>query len=111
MQRQKKSVKESFQAISEQIKKPADVLLGIQAGVALVLRNLISWSVRYLLVFDNYDNPNAFPNIADYIPQSDLRTILVLSRYANSDTLVLVQSDHFIKLHGLEEDAAILLLT
>ncbi len=105
------SVQRSFQAISEQIKKPADVLSDIQARVALVRRMFSSWSVQWLLIFDNYDNPNAFPNIADYIPQSELGAILVTSRHANSDTLVLDQSDHFIKLHGLEEDAALLLLT
>ncbi len=57
------SVKGSFQAISEQIRKPADILPDIQARVDLVLRTFSSWSVQWLLVFDNYDNPHAFSNI------------------------------------------------
>ena len=105
------STKGSFWAISEEIKRPADVLHDIEARVSFVLRELSSWSIRWLLVFDNYDNLDAFPNITDFIPQNDLGAILVTSRHADSDALVLDQSNHFIKLHGLEEDAAILLLT
>ena len=105
------STKGSFWAISEEIKRPADVLHDIKARVNFVLREHSSWSIRWLLVFDNYDNLDAFPNITDFIPQNDLGPILVTSRHADSDTLVLDQSNHFIKLHGLEEDAAIFLLT
>ncbi len=76
-----------------------------------MLRMFSSWSFQWLLVFDNYDNPNAFPNIADFIPQSELGAILVTSRHADSYTLVLDQSNNFIRLQGLEEAAAILLFT
>ena len=105
------SVKGSFQAISEQIRKPADILSDIQARVDLVLRTFSSWSVQWLLVFDNYDNPHAFSNIEDFIPRSEFGAILVTSRHADSNTLVLGQSNHFISLQGLQKDAAILLLT
>ena len=105
------STKGSFWAISEEIKRPAHVLHDTEARVNFVLRELSSWSIQWLLVFDNYDNLDAFPNITDFIPQNDLGAILVTSRHADSDALVLGQSNHFIKLHGLEEDAAILLLT
>ena len=105
------SVKGSFQAISEQIKKPTDVLPDIQAKVDFVLQIFNSWPAQWLWVLDNYDNPSDFPNVADFIPQSNLGAILVTSRHADSDTLVLDQSNHFIKLHGLEESAAILLLS
>ena len=105
------SVKGSFQTISEQIKKPTDVLPDIQARVAFVLKIFCSWPAHWLLVLDNYDNPSAFPNIADFIPQSSLGAILVTSRHADSDTLVLDQSNQFIKLYGLEESAAVLLLS
>ena len=104
------SVKGSFQTISEQIKKPTDSLPDTQVRVAFVLRIFRSWPTQWLLVFDKYDNPSAFPNIADFIPQK-LGAILVTSRHANSDTLVLDQMIHFVKLQGLEEDAAILLLS
>ena len=105
------STKGSFQEISEQIKKPADTLHDTKARIGLVLRMLSSWPIRWLLVFDNYDNPETFPNIRDFIPQSELGAILVTSRHADSDMLVLDQENHLIKLYGLEEKPAILLLT
>lgn len=61
-------------------------------------------------MFDNYDNPNTFPNIAEFIPQSELGAILVTSRHVDSRTLVLDQSNCFITLQGLERDDAIFLL-
>ena len=79
--RMEASVKEGFQAIFEQIKKPAGVVSDIQARVAIVLRMFSSWPVRWLLVIDNYDDPNAFPKIADLIPQGELGAILVTSRH------------------------------
>ena len=104
------NVRGSFQAISELIKKPTDILPDIKARVALVLRMLSSWLVQWFLVFDNYDNPTAFPNIADFIPQTGHGAVLITSRHADSDALVLDQRDHFIKLSSLEEEAAIRLL-
>ena len=71
------SVKGSFQAISEQIKKPTDVLPDIQARVDFVLQIFHSWPAQWLLVLDNYDNPSDFPNVADFIPQSNLGAILL----------------------------------
>ena len=62
------------------------------------------------MVFDNYDNPDTFPNIRDFIPQSELGAILVTRRHPDSNTLVVNQSNHFIELFGLEEDAAVALL-
>ena len=105
------STKESFCAMSEEIKKPADSIHDTKARVDLVLQTLSYWSIRWLLVFDNYDNPNGFPNIADFIPQNELGATLVTTRHADSDVLVLDQKNHSIKLDRLEEDAAILLLT
>lgn len=68
-----------------------------------------SWTVQWLLVFDNYDAPDSFPNIRDFIPRSGLGAILVTSRHPDSNALVIDQS-HFIELSGLEEDAAVALL-
>ena len=62
------------------------------------------------MVFDNYDNPDTFPNIRDFIPQSELGAILVTSKHPDSNALVVNQNNHFIELFGLEEDAAVTLL-
>lgn len=104
------STKESFWAISEQIKKPNDVLHNIKARIDFVLQFLGSWSIQWLLVFDEYDDPNAFPNIAEFFPQNDLGAILVTSRHADSETLVFDPCYFFFQSHGLGEDAAMLLL-
>ena len=78
-------VEGSFQSISERIKKQTDYLPDINARVAFVLRMLTSWTIQWLMVFDNYDNPDTFPNIRDFIPRSELGAILVTSRHPDSD--------------------------
>ena len=103
-------VEGSFQYISERIKKQTDYLPDTNARVAFVLRMLTSWKIQWLMVFDNYDNPDTFPNIRDFIPQSKLGAILVTSRHPDSCALVVNQSNHYIALFGLQEDAAVALL-
>ena len=103
-------VEGSFHSISERIKRRTDYLPDVNARVAFVLKMFTSWTVRWLMVFDNYDNPDTFPNIQDFIPQSELGAILVTSRHADSDALVVKQSNHFLELFGLEESAAVALL-
>ncbi len=71
---------------------------------------LTSWTVQWLMVFDNYDNLATFPNIRDFIPQSKFSAMLVTSRHPGSNDLVINQSNHFIELFGLEESAAVALL-
>lgn len=69
-----------------------------------------SWTVQWLIVFYNYDNPDTFPNLRDFIHQSELGAILVTSWHPDSNTLVVNQSNHLIELFGLEEDSAVALL-
>ena len=80
----KETVRGSFQSISERIKLQTDYLPDINARVALVLKRLTSWTVQWLMVFDNYDNPDTFQNIRDFIPQSELGAVLVTSRHPDS---------------------------
>lgn len=62
------------------------------------------------MVFDNYDNMDAFRNIRHFIPQSEFGAILVTSRRPDSNALVTNQSNHSIELFGLKENAAVSLL-
>lgn len=62
------------------------------------------------MAFDNYDNMDAFRNIRDFIPQSELGAMLVTSRRPDSKALVVNQSNHFIELFGLKENAPVALL-
>ncbi len=104
------SVKGSFQAISECIKAETDYLPNIDARVAFVLRKFTSWTVQWLMVFDNYDNPDTFLNIRDFIPQSERGAVLFTSRHPDSNALVISQTNRFLELSGLDESAAVALL-
>ncbi len=103
-------VERSFQAISERIKRRTDNLPDINAIVTFVLKIFTSWTAQWLMVFDNYDNPDILPNIRDFIPQSQHGAILVTSRHPDSNTLVINQSNHYLELFGLEKSAAVALL-
>ena len=104
-------VEGSSQSISERIKRRTDDLPDLKARVAFVQRKLASWTVKWLMVFDNYDNPDTFPNIQDFIPGSEFGAILVTSRHPDSIELVINHRSHFIKLFGLDENDAVTLLT
>ncbi len=103
-------VERSFQSISEPIQRQKDYLLDVNARMAVVLKMFTSWTVQWLMEFDNYDNPDTFPNIRDFIPQSERGPILVTSRHPDSNALVINQSNHFLELVGLEESVAVALL-
>ena len=103
-------VESSFQSISERIKRQTDDLPDIKGKAAFVLKMFTSWTVPWLMIFDNYDNPDTFPNIQDFIPQSEFRAILITSRHSGSNALVIDQSSHFLEVSGLEESAAVALL-
>ncbi len=100
----------SFQSISERIKSPTDHLPDSDARVAFVLRALTSRFTSWLLVFDNYDDPTAFPNIRDFFPENDLGAILVTGRHADAGALVIGRDIGFIQLPGLDKEAALALL-
>ena len=56
-------VERSFQSISERIEREKDYLPDVTTRVAFVLKIFTFWTVQWLMVFDNYDNPATFPNI------------------------------------------------
>lgn len=58
------------------------------------------------MVFDGYDDPVAFPNIWDFIPDGELGAILVNSRHADAGGLMDSYSLGFIELPGLEKGVA-----
>jgi tetratricopeptide (TPR) repeat protein len=104
------SVMRTFISISRLISTPIDQLPDNDARIAFVSRKLASWPIRLLLVFDNYDDPEDFPNIRDFFPPNELGAILVTGRHADIGTLVLSQGANLIELPGLEEPAAVELL-
>jgi len=52
---------QAFDAIARELKVSPDV--------AQVKNILTSWKERCLLVFDNYDKPDEYQNVQDFIPQ------------------------------------------
>ncbi len=100
----------SFQSISERLKSPTDHLPDSDTRVAFVLRALTSRFTSWLVIFDNYDDPTAFPNIRDFFPENDLGAILVTGRHADAGALVIGRGIGFIELPGLDKEAALALL-
>jgi tetratricopeptide (TPR) repeat protein len=66
---------------------PERVINDPQVAVALVKDALSSWSDRWLMVFDNLDNPADFQGILNFFPDSRLGSILITSRYVGSREL------------------------
>lgn len=104
------TVIESFQSISEHIKTSIDYLADSSARIAFVLRTFMLRPTSWLMVFDNYDDPDTFPNIQDFIPEGEFGAILVISRHVDTSALVVEHNTGFIELPGLETDAALDLL-
>ncbi|MCJ1309858.1 hypothetical protein MMC25_003519 [Agyrium rufum] len=74
----------SYQTISDFLKSKDDQLDTADTRVSFVRRTLSSRKIKWLLVFDNYDNPREFPNIRDFFPDRDHGAVLITSRHADS---------------------------
>ena len=66
---------------------PDRVFNNPDAAVALLNDVLSNWSERWLIVFDNLDNPDDLPGIVNFFPSSHLGSILITSRHAGSKEL------------------------
>ena len=76
----------SMEAAAKQL-LPDRVFDDPEAAVTLVKEVLSSWSERWLLVFDNLDNPEDLPGIVNFFPANRHGCILITSRYAGSKEL------------------------
>lgn len=83
------STNQSFNSIAKTISKTAINMADNEANVQLVRNELSSWSQPWLLVFDNFDDPNSFisKSITDYFPQVGRGSILVTSRHSDTTRL------------------------
>jgi hypothetical protein len=74
-----------------------------EAAVASVNDTLSRWSERWLLVFDNLDNPEDLSDILTFFPASHFGSILITSRLAGSKELgQSIELDRMEKEEGLE---------
>jgi len=79
------------------------VLDNPEAAVTLVKEVLSSWSERWLLVFDNLDNPEDLRGIVNFFPGNRHGCILITSRYAGSKELgQSILLDHMKEDEGLQ---------
>ena len=102
------TLEKSFAAIAEHLRNP-DQKQGQDSGVDLVIGALIEWPERWLMVFDNYDNPDSFEKpLTDYIPRGEQGCVLVTSRHAAADDLA--EPGYALELPPLEGNDALKLL-
>jgi len=102
------SVVQSYNVIAGKILKDEHDNSDSKAIISLVQDTLRDWKQRWLVVFDNYDNPKAFQSqgIRNYIPYGKNGYILFTSRHEDS-----VRLRHQISVsHMTEKESLDLLL-
>jgi Cdc6-like AAA superfamily ATPase len=67
-----------------------------------------SWKAPWLLVFDNYDDHQAFPTLTDFIPQTKFGFFLITSRHSESE---LARIGTVITLEKMSEHESLTLLS
>jgi len=91
-----------MEAVAKQL-LPHRVFDNPDGAVALVNDVLSKWSERWLLVFDNLDNPEDLPGIVNFFPASQHGSILITSRLAGSNELgQSIELDYMEKEEGLQ---------
>ena len=83
------SVLQSYNDIARSLSKDGSDKGDSKALVALFQRTLRNWTSRWLVVFDNFDNPKAFESqdISNYIPAGETGSILFTSRHTDTARL------------------------
>jgi hypothetical protein len=100
------SLKKDFGHIYDRISRNS--LVDTDSTATYVQQSFCNWPHPWLMVFDNYDDPQGFNNIQDFIPDSSLGRILITSRHAES--LTIADETGRIELPGLYPKDAIELL-
>lgn len=101
------STSQSFSSVAKEMSKNAFGPADNEANLQFVRSKLSSWPQAWLLVFDNFDDPNSFTNksIKDYFPQSGEGSILVTSRHADTKKL-----GHHLEVDTMSPEEALELL-
>lgn len=65
------TAQQAFESIALKLRHPAKpVLDDISTKIQFVLNTIQSWKERWLIVYDNYDEPDSFRNVKDFMPMS-----------------------------------------
>lgn len=83
------TVKQSYMVFAERILKGNTDATDKEANIRGVLHTISTWTIPWLLVFDNFDEPKAFDeqSIKDFFPRGGTGSILITSRHAASKSL------------------------
>ncbi|KAI9787479.1 MAG: hypothetical protein M1839_000008 [Geoglossum umbratile] len=99
------TITKSFEFIAEVIKNPNITFSDTHQRVTYVKAMFSEWPHPWLIVFDNYDSPLAFPNVREFMPTGERGAILITSRHAACERLGSV-----IEVTGMREEEALMLL-
>jgi tetratricopeptide (TPR) repeat protein len=82
-----KSVQRSFESVATKMADPSRTFDNLEEKITFVKDTVEGWESRWLLVFDNYDDPTKDFNVAAFFPSSPFGTIVVTSRHEDSERL------------------------
>ncbi|OAL45497.1 TPR-like protein [Pyrenochaeta sp. DS3sAY3a] len=84
----KASIERSFEEISQKMTQSSGrVLEDTDAKVRFVLDTLSGWREQWLIVYDNYDQPDIFTEIKQFLPDSGQGGIIFTSRHESTKVL------------------------
>lgn len=73
----KAAATQSFESIAAELNRAASTSLeNAEAKIRFVVNVLEHWDERWMLVFDNYDNPHGFSDVEQFIPSSTCSVIV-----------------------------------
>jgi Flp pilus assembly protein TadD len=83
------SIAQSFTNIANKLSKPNFDIADDKGNIRFVLDTIEAWKFRWLLVFDNFDDPSSFSNtnIKEYFPRGRYGSILFTSRHTEAKSL------------------------
>jgi tetratricopeptide (TPR) repeat protein len=100
----KASVIQSFETISEVLKSTGQIFPDPESRIQFVKSILAGWEKKWMLVFDNYDNPDSF-RIQEYFPTSQNGNILITTRSPE-----IYRIGRMIEMEAMSEDDSLSLL-
>ncbi|KAH0544047.1 hypothetical protein FGG08_001665, partial [Glutinoglossum americanum] len=97
------TVSHGFETIVAKISRTGRVFDDAESKIAFVKETLGGWQIPWLIVFDNYDQPKEFGDIAAYFPHGEAGAILITSRHSDSERLgVTIRVTQMTEDEGLE---------
>ncbi|KAI9859671.1 MAG: hypothetical protein M1813_006602 [Trichoglossum hirsutum] len=92
-----------FEVIAAKLSRTGRVFDDVDSKIAFVKETLGRWQMPWLIVFDNYDQPREFRNIAAHFPHGEAGEILITSRHTDSERLgVAIRVIQMTENEGLE---------